>query len=135
MTIRLMALAIVSLFALDSHAQTTPQKAAAVTPVGIWRGTSTCLVHPSPCHDEVVVYRITQMNTADSVTVDASKIVNGDEQDMGTLACSSTSLNGQVICAIPHGIWRFRISKDSLVGELRLPDNRKFRDVRAIRAH
>jgi hypothetical protein len=34
-----------------------------------------------------------------------------------------------------NGVWRFMVRGDSLVGELRLPDDTKFRDVRTARAH
>jgi hypothetical protein len=33
-----------------------------------------------------------------------------------------------------NGTWRFTVRGDSLIGELRLPDSTKFRDVRAARA-
>ena len=103
-------------------------------PVGTWRGTSVCLVQPSACHDETVVYRITRTNVTDSLTMDARKIVRGEEQGMGVLACRFTSSTGWLTCPIPHGTWQYRVRNDSLVGELRLPDNTKFRDVRASRA-
>ena len=54
--------------------------------VGTWKGTSICQVKNSPCHDEVVVYHIYAGKTADSIYIQASKIVNGAEDDMGTLA-------------------------------------------------
>jgi dihydrofolate reductase len=47
------------------------------TTVGTWRGTSVCLVHPSACNDEIVVHRITPKKAADSVALDARKIVHG----------------------------------------------------------
>jgi len=47
------------------------------------------------------------------------------------------SLSQQPVAMTPVGIWRgtwqVRVRNDSLVGELRLSDNTKFRDVRAIR--
>jgi hypothetical protein len=107
---------------------------AASNPVGVWRGTSLCLVHPSACKDERVVYRITQMKTLDSVSIDAQKIVDGQAQDMGILACGVTMAGARVTCTIPQGVWHFTIRTDSLVGELRLPDGTKFRDVRTARS-
>ena len=104
------------------------------SPVGTWRGTSLCLVRPSACNDEVVVYRIAHTTAADSLTVDARKIVRGEEQEMGVLTCRFTSSTGSLTCAMPQGTWRFRVRNDSLVGELRLSNNTKFRDVRTIRA-
>jgi hypothetical protein len=66
--------------------------------------------------------------------MDARKIVRGEEQEMGVLSCRFTSATGSLTCAMPQGTWQFRVRKDSLVGELRLSDNTKFRDVRAARA-
>ena len=132
--IRLTGLAAASLFALSAGAQSSQQQPTAMTPVGVWRGISVCLVHPSACHDEIVVYRIARTKTPDSLTMDARKIVRGEEQDMGVLACRFTAPNGPLTCAMPQGTWQFRLRNDSLVDELRLPDNTKFRDVRAVRS-
>ena len=105
------------------------------SPIGVWRGTSLCLVHPSPCHDESVVYRISRVNATDSLSVDGRKIVNGQEEEMGVLSCGFDAPAGRVTCRMPQGVWRFTIRGDSLVGELRRPDSTKFRDVRTARAH
>ena len=134
MRIRFPILSVAVLLARIAGAQSPAQHPAATTPVGIWRGTSVCLVRQSACKDEFVVYRITKTNAADSVMLDAGKIVRGEEQDMGALACQIASPAGSLTCVIPQGTWHFRVRADSLVGELRLPDNTKFRDVRASRA-
>ncbi len=107
---------------------------AASNPVGVWRGTSLCRLRPSPCKDEIVVYRIARVNASDSLSVDARKIVNGQEEDMGVLGCRSAASGAQLTCTMPNGVWRFAIRRDSLVGELRLPDNRKYRDVSTARS-
>lgn len=127
----LVALVAVSVPACRLRAQAA---AGADNPLGVWRGTSLCLVRPSPCHDEVVVYRITRLNASDSLSLDARKIVNGREEEMGVLACRFTTPDASLTCTIPRGVWRFAIRRDSLVGELRLPDSTKFRDVRAARS-
>ena len=127
----LVALVAVSVPACRLRAQAA---AGADNPLGVWRGTSLCLVRPSPCHDEVVVYRITRLNASDSLSLDARKIVNGREEEMGVLACRFAASNASLTCTIPRGVWRFAIRRDSLVGELRLPDSTKFRDVRAARS-
>jgi hypothetical protein len=62
-------LASLTLFAAPLAAQ------SAQSPVGTWRGTSLCLVRPSSCNDEIVVYRIAPVNAKDSLTMDARKIV------------------------------------------------------------
>lgn len=126
--------AIVTVLAYRAGAQSPSPPQSKSSPVGTWRGTSLCLVRPSACHNEVVVYRIARTKVPDSLTMDARKIVRGEEQEMGVLNCRFTSSDRLLTCLIPGGIWRFRIHSDSLVGELRLPDNTKFRDVRAARA-
>ncbi|MFL5560515.1 MAG: hypothetical protein ACJ79K_03485 [Gemmatimonadaceae bacterium] len=127
------ALALVSVIVRGASAQSASRPAAVAPPTGTWRGTSTCLVHRSACHDEIVVYRITPMHAADSVTVDARKIVGGEEQEMGVLACRFTSSSGRLTCSIPRGVWSFTVREDSLTGDLRLSDNTRFRDVRTAR--
>ena len=130
---RLIVVAVAGLLAHGASAQAGSARPA-VTPVGTWRGTSVCLVRPSPCHDEIVVYRITQMKPSDSLSLDARKIVRGEEQEMGELACRFIPSNRQITCAIPRGRWLFSVRGDTLVGELRLEDNTKFRDVLVVRA-
>jgi hypothetical protein len=132
--IHVVCLALGMMLARDASAQSASQTSATAGSVGTWRGTSVCLVHPSACHDESVVYRITQLDAPDSVAIDARKIVNGEEQGMGVLGCRVLAQSGQVICVMPQGVWHFRVSNDSLTGELRLPDNTRYRDVRAVRA-
>jgi len=73
------------------------------------------------------------MKAADSVALDARKIVRGEEQHMGVLGCRLAALS-QITCTIPRGVWHFTVRKDSLTGELRLLDNTRFREVRTIRA-
>ncbi|HVD59264.1 MAG TPA: hypothetical protein VNC11_00205 [Gemmatimonadaceae bacterium] len=131
----LTGLAVASFLTREAVAQSAYQKPPSITPVGVWRGTSVCLVRPSACKDEVVVYRITRTNAADTLSMDARKIVNGGEQEMGVLTCSFAAPNGSMTCSIPNGTWQFRIRNDSLVGELRVANNKKFRDVRARRSH
>jgi hypothetical protein len=128
-------LCIAFTIACADNAPASAQRAApSINPAGVWRGTSLCLVHPSPCHDESVVYRITGVNATDSLSVDARKIVNGQEEEMGILGCGFDAPARRVTCTMPQGVWRFTIRGDSLVGELRLPDSTKFRDVRTSRS-
>jgi hypothetical protein len=109
------------------------QAPAAANPIGVWRGTSLCSVRSSPCNNEIVVYRITRAKTGDTLSLDARKIVSGREEEMGVLACVAAPVV-QLTCTIPKGVWHFTIRSDSLVGELRLLDNTKYRDVRTARS-
>ena len=133
MGLQLAGIALANVLAREASAQSPPQQSATVTPVVIWRGTSVCLVRPSACNDEIVVYRITQMEATDSLAIDARKIVRGEEQEMGVLGCRLVRPTGQLTCTIPQGVWHFRVGTDSLTGELRLQDNTRYRDVRTIR--
>jgi hypothetical protein len=132
MMIHAVALLAACLLAPGAFAQAP---AAPRDPVGVWRGTSLCLVRPSACRDEIAVYRITRVNASDSVSIDARKIVNGREAEMGVLGCRFIAVGARLTCAMPNGVWHFAIHGDSLTGELRLPDNTKFRDVRTVRSH
>lgn len=134
MRIHLVSAALASALACSANAQSPAQPTAPTTPLGVWRGTSVCLVRPSSCNDEIVVYRITPMKTADSLAVDARKIVRGEEQEMGVLGCRLVPPSGPLTCTIPQGVWQFRVRNDSLTGELRLVDNTRFREVRTKRA-
>ena len=125
------ALVVTCLHARGAVAQAP---AAASSPVGVWRGTSLCRMRPSPCNDEIVVYRITRVDASDSLSVDGRRIVNGQEAEMGALGCRLAATGAQFTCAMPNGVWRFTIRGDSLVGELRLPDTRKYRDIRTARS-
>ena len=59
--------------------------AAAADPVvGTWEGTSLCQIKPSPCHDEHVVYRFAKTGTR-QYRLEAYKVVNGQEQDIGPI--------------------------------------------------
>lgn len=103
-------------------------------PVGTWRGSSLCQVRPSACHDETVVYRITRTAVRDSLAMDGRKIVDAAEVDMGALGCRFDAASARLACLIPNGVWQFTVRGDSLVGELRLPDGTKVRDVRTVRS-
>jgi len=125
-------ISIVALLSL-AFAAAASQSQSAPDAVGTWRGTSLCLVRPSPCNDERVVYRITRIGTGDTLSLDARKIVNGTEEEMGVLACLFARAAHGVTCTMANGTWRFTVRGDSLVGELRVRDGAKFRDVRTSR--
>jgi hypothetical protein len=125
------ALVAVAALARAGSAQAT---AGAADPVGVWRGTSLCQVRPSPCNDEIVVYRITRAKASDSISLDARKIVDAREEEMGVFACRLAALGASVTCTMPRGVWRFTIRGDSLTGELRLLDGTRYRDVRTARS-
>jgi hypothetical protein len=137
MRILLVSVAVATFCARGAAAQTPVSGSQSVTALGTWRGTSVCLVHPSSCRDEIVVYRITPKSGGDSVAFDARKIVRGQEEEMGVLTCGITPAVSHAVtltCRIPNALWRFQVRGDSLLGELRLADSTRFRDVHTVRA-
>jgi hypothetical protein len=131
--IRLIAYVVSFACARGAFAQ-APAPTRAPNPLGVWRGTSVCLVRPSACKDESVVYRITPLAARDSVSIDARRMVNGQEEEMGVLGCGLEPSHAQLTCRMRNGAWHFAVRGDSLTGELRLPNDVKFRDVRVVRS-
>ena len=118
----------------SAFARRLPAQAPAPAPVGTWRGTSLCQVRPSACKDESVVFCISGTTTRDSLQLDGRKIVNAAEVEMGVLACRFDRSTALLTCPIPNALWQFTVRGDSLVGELRLADGTKVRDVRTGRS-
>ena len=72
-----------ALSAILQHFAGYTQQTTADKIEGIWKGSSLCQVKPSACHDENVVYHMSR-KSANVYTIQANKIVNGAEEDMGT---------------------------------------------------
>lgn len=85
---------------------------------GIWKGTSICQVKNSPCHDENVIYYISKGKSADTFSIKATKLVNGVEDDMGTLECKFERKTNQLICVNDKAIWTFNVRGRSIDGTL-----------------
>ncbi len=102
---------------------------------GKWKGTSLCQVKNSPCHDEIVVYHVSQTGTDSTYAIQANKIVNGVEEDMGTLdgvynktkkvfTCHYENKSGQ------KSTWEFHINGNEMKGRLILEkDNTLYRII------
>ena len=116
------------------------------TVVGTWRGTSICRpVGKPPCHDEIAAYHFRMDSTvaADSdakserLVWQANKIVNGVEEEMGTMSCTYEHEAGVLTCPMRGWRWVFRAvsaaTGDSLVGTLRNPAGVVWRDIRITR--
>jgi predicted secreted protein len=97
---------------------------------GTWKGTSLCQVKQSACHDENVVYHISK-TSATIYTIQASKVVNGAEEDMGTLDAvyDETKQTLTVTTKDRQGVWLFRIDGMQMHGTLTINENTLFRIV------
>jgi len=94
-----------------------PADSAQQSPLGTWRGTSTCTPGHPTCHDETVVYRI---RAADErfVELTASKIVGGEEEHMFTEICDHAVDTHVLTCSASYGTWSFTISGRAMTGTL-----------------
>src|SRR5215471_1202390 len=95
---------------------------------GIWKGTSLCQVKPSACHDENVVYHISK-KSATVYTIQASKIVNGAEDDMGTFDSVVYDKTKQTLRFTMkdqqgrNSVWLFRLDGMKMHGTLTMNEN------------
>jgi hypothetical protein len=90
--------------------------------VGTWKGTSICQMKNSPCHDEIVVYYITKDVGADKFLINASKIVNGVAEEMGTLHFVFDKKSNK-LTSNEYGIWTFNLENHKLEGTLVVHDD------------
>lgn len=88
--------------------------------IGNWKGTYLCQVKNSPCHDEIVIYHITKNSGVNSYQVNASKIIDGKEDDMGIL---NFSFDPQqkilfLVDSIRQIKWEFKVFDKKMHGTL-----------------
>jgi hypothetical protein len=114
------------------QAQTDPVKIDILL-TGTWNGTSICQIKNSPCHDETVVYHISKNKGTDSFYINASKIVNGMEQEMGILPFVYNKQANQ-LTSTAYGIWAFKIEEAKLEGTL-MVNGDLFRKIVVYKSH
>jgi hypothetical protein len=112
--------------------QTTTNTADSIT--GIWKGTSLCEQKNGPCHDENVVYHISKAAAENTYTVLANKIINGEEEEMGTLNCIYNKPKQTLTCKMKdrqqrEGVWEFIIKGNRMSGTLILNGSTLFRRI------
>ena len=113
---------------------------------GTWRGASLCTAAGRPgCHDETVIYHLrtlpsaSQSSKTPSVEQRASlewvmnKLVDGREEEMGTLTCSVDPPGRAVVCPMRDWQWTFHATRDSLRGTLANPSGVTWRNVQVMR--
>jgi hypothetical protein len=105
---------------------------------GDWSGESKCVGTNPSCHDEIVVYHISQSKLdPKKVLISADKIVDGKPDWMGDFDCDYDR-EKQTLRAefkIPRtggtGVWEFKIDGDKMDGTLTvLPENEVGRRVK-----
>jgi hypothetical protein len=125
-----------TMFALSAVLQHLPgyaQQTTADKIEGIWKGTSLCQVKQSACHDENVVYHISK-KSANLYTMQAGKIVNGTEDDMGTFDAAYDEIKQTLRFTMKDqqgrsAVWLFRLDGMQMHGTLTINENTLFRIV------
>jgi len=101
--------------------------------IGNWKGTSLCQIKNSPCHDETVVYHISKKPGIDTFYINATKIVNGSEEEMGILPFTYNSKTNQFV-STAYGIWTFNIEGTKMEGTL-LVRNELYRKIKIYKQY
>ena len=98
------------------------------TVLGSWEGDSKCTVPDSPCHDEHVLYQITEDRKVDfQLNLDAYKMVDGAPEFIGTLKCHYESKSGALSCTSStkeKDDWEFHVMGDQMAGRLLVDDGK-----------
>jgi hypothetical protein len=94
---------------------------------GDWKGESICTIKTSPCHDEQVIYHISEPDAGGKFTIRADKLVNGQPESMGDLDCTFHA--PEVKCLSRGATWAFTVSGNKMTGTLTLADGRLYRRV------
>ena len=131
--IHLLSFLIFWLASSESIAQHTNPKSDSLL-IGTWKGLSLCQIKNSPCHDETVVYHIYKKHGIDTFYIQANKIVNGIEEDMGILPCMFIEKSNQLVSTAYKGIWTFHLKKDELEGTLLYQGN-LYRKINVTKVH
>lgn len=101
--------------------------------VGDWNGTSLCQVKPSACHDENVVYHLSNPHD-DKITIQADKIVDGKPINMGSGDWTYEKSTRALTFKIPRGTWKLIVTGDAMDGTLTDPNGTIFRKVHVSRS-
>lgn len=109
----------------------TSKRQSADSPVGTWRGESTCVVKPSACHDEDSVYRISETaQSPNKLTLSGNKIVDGKEINMGSGECAYDAKAGTIDCPLPNGnSIHLEVKGKSMQGTMTLKDGTLWRKI------
>lgn len=97
----------------------------AIPVAGTWEGESVCQV-PKPCTTEHVIYEITG-SAPDQITIKADKVVNGERQWMGAIACRWSEKDQMLRCPMEGrrpADWVFHLGGNTLSGTLTMRDEK-----------
>lgn len=97
---------------------------------GTWRGTSECAQKNGPCHDEINVYRFSEIAGKPGwFSGVGSKVVDGKEIVMGTLEWTYDAEKHTLESTNPSATVRLTVKGNKIDGSLNLPDNTLYRNI------
>ena len=101
---------------------------------GIWRGNSVCAVQNSPCHDEINVYRFSEIAGNPGIfSVAGSKVVDGKEIVMGTGEWRYDAEKHALQSENSVGTFRLIVEGNKMEGNLTLRDHTVYRLIHLTR--
>lgn len=119
-----LTLALVVFSCLTASAALASDKAV----LGSWEGDSKCTVPTSPCHDEHVLFQVSEdKKDPFQLNLDAYKIIDGSPEFMGTLSCHYESKAGALSCTTSNrekDDWEFHVIGDTMAGRLLVDDGK-----------
>ena len=104
---------------------------------GVWRGTSLCQVKSSPCRDESAAFYVS--HTGETYHLDMRKVVDGQEQDIGTIDGRYDANDGILTWATydrqKHpSTWTFTVKDSHMSGRVVTSDGVLYRLIELDRA-
>ena len=98
---------------------------------GTWRGNSECAIKNGACHDEINVYRFSELAARPGwFSGTGSKVVNGKEISMGTLNWQYDAKSHILESNNSSGSFRLSVNDDKIDGTLiLLPDGIVYRRI------
>jgi hypothetical protein len=115
----------VDLTSIENGATATPALAIG----GKWTGESICTIKDSPCHDEHALYIMEEPDSDGKMKIEGYKVINGQPDFMGTLACTFDKATSTIKCLTGQNIWNFPVTGKTIEGTLTLADGRLYRRI------
>ncbi len=112
-----------NVLSISAAAQSKPPEPSSEV-LGTLEGESKCAVPDSPCHDEHVIYEISQDKdkaASAPLKMDGYKVVNGERIFMGALRCEYDSAKKILTCTSRRknfDDWQYTLSGPTLQGTL-----------------
>ena len=96
---------------------------------GNWQGELICTIKDSPCHNEHVIYRVEEPDSAGKLKIQMDKVVDGKPKLMGTVNCVFDKAASAVTCNTQRGVWKFTVAGQKMGGTFVLTDGRLYRKI------